>query len=582
MVATATDEITDQFINTTLDNTTSTTTTNHIQSKNYYKNKKKREQKKLKQQQQHNQADAPDPNNNESSLLLNHYFKQHCKSIELQYNQSIHSRSVMSLQSIAPGTQLYLIQSYVNIINDAHIHQLCHCCMNQPSSHTVFLTCTLCSYARYCSVQCQNKQSAIHQLECNTLKQLLYMKNNNIISGETAPLRGVIRYMYQKYQAQQTSVKKSSSSKYRHNNELKQIVSNDELGHSSTEADTLISNSMQLDSQLMIQTKLVLNKLCDVIDDNVWLGTDTAYNIYMKLRCNAHQITSRHDQLHIGFALYLPAAMQNHSCLPTCIYYITDKYKQLCMRTIRKVDSPGVELTYAYTNLYDKRAIRHYNLKQMYYIEECRCERCIVPLNESTDRYIEGYICNKCDISDINNNILYRLSDTVYQCKLCTTEYNIDEFISVEQICHTLFNNAIKLNTANHNIQALITTIENKVLSKLYSILHIYNVSIFNICVYLISLYVQLQQSHNALHHIQYCIDAMEYIELYNHPELGSMYEQLYHAYISYCNNKTTDNQRYKQSAVDAITHAVEIYIICFGHTHEITKAANKLLKQTK
>lgn len=242
------------------------------------------------------------------------------------------------------------------------------------------------------------------------------------------------------------------------------------------------------------------------------------------------------------------------------------------MRTITAVQS-NTELTYAYTNMYEKRSARHNYLKQMYYIDQCQCDRCTIPLEQSNDRYIEGYVCNKCDNTDTQNDILYKMDSTTYVCQKCNTEYN-----KTEQTCSTLFNNAMKLYQANQNVQQLITTIENSILPKLLQIVHIYNVSIFNLRVFIVSIYVpygQVSQSHLAIPHIQYCI---LFSVLYNHPELGAMYDQLVAAETN-CMTTDADNvDKHIQNAIDAGKEAVKIFTVCLGEKHELTKQSKKSL----
>ncbi len=212
----------------------------------------------------------------------------------------------------------------------------------------------------------------------------------------------------------------------------------------------------------------------------------------------------------------------------------------------------------------------------MYYIDRCQCNRCTVPLPQSNDRYIEGYVCTKCEKTDLLNQI----DTSTYACNKCKTEYQKSDLDKLEQTCSTLFNNAMKLYQANQNAQQLITTIENTILPKLLHSVHEYNVSVFNLRVFLVSMYDQITQSHVAIPHIQYCINAMKLQELYNHPELGAMYDQLVAAEISCMTTDATDADIHKQNAMEAAKQAISIFTVCLGEKHELTKHSKKSLTE--
>lgn len=122
------------------------------------------------------------------------------------------------------------------------VSQLCHACLN--TSTTPLLCCRNCNFTRYCSIQCQNKLNEIHTLECNALKQLSVMKNQQQISGETAPIRGVIRWLYKLYHANNKPNQSNKINKHRITGQ-RSTVPYDELDRHPYEAETQQSNAKQ-------------------------------------------------------------------------------------------------------------------------------------------------------------------------------------------------------------------------------------------------------------------------------------------------------------------------------------------------
>lgn len=63
----------------------------------------------------------------------------------------------------------------------------------------------------------------------------------------------------------------------------------------------------------------------------------------------------------------------------------------------------GEEVTINYIDLLLNREYRKKLLKQAY-LFDCKCKRCIEPIEKSTDRFLNGYIC----VNKINDRELCR------------------------------------------------------------------------------------------------------------------------------------------------------------------------------
>jgi hypothetical protein len=173
-------------------------------------------------------------------------------------------------------------------------------------------------------------------------------------------------------------------------------------GASFADCASLISHESEYSAADLTQILLVINRLHQVViqDEEIWtcaeLSLPLCRTILLAVQCNAAAITYALDRtLKIGIGLFLPAAYLNHSCRPNCDWFF-DNDGRMVMRALRPI-AAGEEITYSYIQLYQSRTDRHAELKRIYYIRECLCDRCSrTQEKNSEDAFMRMLLCSKC------------------------------------------------------------------------------------------------------------------------------------------------------------------------------------------
>eukprot|EP00271_Cylindrocystis_brebissonii_P004270 TRINITY_DN15910_c0_g1_i1.p1 TRINITY_DN15910_c0_g1~~TRINITY_DN15910_c0_g1_i1.p1 ORF type:complete len:702 (-),score=142.92 TRINITY_DN15910_c0_g1_i1:735-2768(-) len=106
---------------------------------------------------------------------------------------------------------------------------------------------------------------------------------------------------------------------------------------------------------------------------------------------NAHGMGA-HGPLNTDVALgiFPFVSLINHSCRPNCVFVADGRV--MYVRVTQDVPM-GTELCVSYINLYDPRAVRRQGLMATKHFF-CRCDRCEEPFIESSDRFLEGVLCD--------------------------------------------------------------------------------------------------------------------------------------------------------------------------------------------
>ncbi|KAK9835062.1 hypothetical protein WJX81_008045 [Elliptochloris bilobata] len=100
---------------------------------------------------------------------------------------------------------------------------------------------------------------------------------------------------------------------------------------------------------------------------------------------NAHGVgTANEANADMGLGLFPALSMLNHSCRPNCVFAGGEMH-------VRPIPA-GAQLTVAYVNLLEPRAVRRAELAATKHFT-CACERCCEPLETSADRLLEAVPC---------------------------------------------------------------------------------------------------------------------------------------------------------------------------------------------
>ena len=133
------------------------------------------------------------------------------------------------------------------------------------------------------------------------------------------------------------------------------------------------------------------------------------------------------------FAVFLKTSRLNHSCLPNCFYYFTNRTVYIrSQKDIKK----GDELMISYCNEYQTKTDRRIHLKKNYYFT-CKCERCddyfnkfdlIASAVECFDKNCGGYLT-----ADEAGSI---------RCSECQTDVDREKFSTMYSECLRQFKNS--------------------------------------------------------------------------------------------------------------------------------------------
>ena len=167
-------------------------------------------------------------------------------------------------------------------------------------------------------------------------------------------------------------------------------------GQTFLDVDGLQSHVHKLNAQSRLELLTLIASLRSLLGASFdSLGSD---ELMLRLLCtvhvNAHHVTNVNKEK-LALGLFTAPSLMNHSCLPSAFFYFTER-GEMHMRLLSDA-AQGAELTYAYTDVYQRRSERWRVLHEVYHMHGgCDCVRCSVPLEQSWDRYIEGVQCNDC------------------------------------------------------------------------------------------------------------------------------------------------------------------------------------------
>ena len=196
------------------------------------------------------------------------------------------------------------------------VDQLCHQCFGRADKNNLLYMCGACKFARYCSTSCMNAATPIHSLECRAISrfiiELLFtvvicwlrvvcrwlllftsieinIRFNEIPKeGETAPLRLLIKIMYNKYKEEKAtddanSVSSRPSMKNKLKNKLKSLP-NATRSLVFDDVMDLVDNADKFPNEFKTSIVMSLLQLEKVVDSEAWLPPNVGAAILLRIQ----------------------------------------------------------------------------------------------------------------------------------------------------------------------------------------------------------------------------------------------------------------------------------------------------------
>ncbi|PWN42295.1 SET domain-containing protein [Ceraceosorus guamensis] len=275
------------------------------------------------------------------------------------------------------GTTLLRLRPHISVLGQEEVESHCHVCF-EPQSHTSrFQRCSACRYVRYCSVNCQKTDWAIHKTECKAL-QAWQAHANARDPRPDCHTRTLARLIWkrptegEKWWNQLDSMQSNRAQK-----------ASEQIQSIAGQAYRLcryigIGTSSRAEREEIYEEEANRQRLADLGFDSVQQLLD----FVCKFETNSFTASSS-DLSPCGLAVCPTAALINHSCLPNAVVVFPfgpgdSGHTAGPMRVVAIKDvEPGQEITTAYVDLSDSYTKRRKTLSCTYSFE-CRCKICKV------------------------------------------------------------------------------------------------------------------------------------------------------------------------------------------------------------
>jgi hypothetical protein len=148
--------------------------------------------------------------------------------------------------------------------------------------------------------------------------------------------------------------------------------------------------------------------------------------VLARIACNAHAVTDTEICL-LGKALYLPLALVNHSCRPSCC--VAFNGFTAALRTIDVVNQ-NEELTVGYCDLLAPSFKRRSELRSAYMFD-CCCERCTLADSGSREEKLLSAL--RCQQRNCKGALIDDGSSERAVCTSCTCDHNMSDLRQLAQ-----------------------------------------------------------------------------------------------------------------------------------------------------
>ncbi|KAI1705998.1 MYND finger domain-containing protein [Ditylenchus destructor] len=340
-----------------------------------------------------------------------------------------------SLETSCERTRLF-DSPFVTILHNTKVNGYCSNCFLPPSDGKKLMACAACTFARYCSKECQRLAWKVHKAECRRLKQVF-------------PNLPMTEVMFLSRCIDKVLFLEENGDKYNWEKERKftELVSH--------------SEEIRKDEERYAHFEKIYAKMAHFRKEEM-IGKEKLFDIFCKVTINSHGIQTISGQ-DLGLSLCLGVSKYDHSCRPNCsmIFDGGRVYIRPLMSEANPWDTKNCYISY--TDVGRSRYRRQKELKSKWYFD-CRCDRCCDPADDILT-------CIKCPNSKCDGALITHetAGPTMIACSKCKAVAE-EEYVSRGQ--ETMRNLADKY-TVDSDPEEL-----KKILEGAESILHPTNVYI--------------------------------------------------------------------------------------------------------
>ncbi|KAI6225222.1 Histone-lysine N-methyltransferase SMYD3 [Aphelenchoides fujianensis] len=242
---------------------------------------------------------------------------------------------------------------YAHFLINHAVNTFCSECFKKPELVDKLMTCSACSFARYCSKDCQKQAWRMHKEECGRLK----------IAFPKLPMTEVmfLSRIIDRRRFIEAEGDKGGWEAERKFDEL--------IGHH----DEIKKDASRMERFAKIFDKLKMFRIEEMSEAEV-------FDVYCKSTINSHTIQSMQGE-EVGLSLDLGVSRYDHSCRPNCSMLFDGYYAYIRPLTPDVNPNDYATSTISYTDVGRSRYQRRKDLREKWYFE-CHCERCEDPADD--------------------------------------------------------------------------------------------------------------------------------------------------------------------------------------------------------
>ncbi|CAF0786407.1 unnamed protein product [Rotaria sordida] len=304
----------------------------------------------------------------------------------LDRGRHVVSANISSL--LKPGTIILIEQAYASVLLPSAWLTHCHTCLRRL--HLILFSCSQCTRAVYCSLDCLQQSIVWHAFECRLTidrldkMQLLALRLITKTGWQYLYKNKLEFENYLKQNSTEYQIENHKQKIYEWNN-YENILKLETNSHKRT-IDDLFQRSIQacIIGLSLINNTSFSRDAYEKIDYQIYICSLILSHL-QSLPCNAHEISEfiyhrlsplSSSCIEIGAGIYATLSLFNHSCNPNVIRNFIGK--TVIVRLLSSISSNNIELLDNYGCLsatMDKNE-RQKKLDEQYHFE-CQCQPCI-------------------------------------------------------------------------------------------------------------------------------------------------------------------------------------------------------------
>eukprot|EP00029_Vermamoeba_vermiformis_P010698 TRINITY_DN5690_c0_g1_i1.p1 TRINITY_DN5690_c0_g1~~TRINITY_DN5690_c0_g1_i1.p1 ORF type:complete len:468 (-),score=-1.10 TRINITY_DN5690_c0_g1_i1:6-1409(-) len=270
-------------------------------------------------------------------------------------------RYVIAKRDINCGEVVMSAYPYAYSASEEHKRMTCANCLQYQREQLLLINCPSCNSVYFCSDQCREDYSSIHDIECDALKRIQGLPIPDYWQRTT--IRLIFNILLRK--EMETNPKFASIKKIHEIKKSKPIYWGDML--------LLISNYEHFDMASQWYVNELYKNTTEVLQCvREWdINAAELVHTICRLIENGFGIRQSSNDC-IGYGIYPVASYYNHSCAPTCcVIQEGIELKVIAIRDIKQ----GEQVSISYITLASDTPARRDQL-QIDYNFLCRCPRC--------------------------------------------------------------------------------------------------------------------------------------------------------------------------------------------------------------